>query len=89
MREINELLLMKSTNHSYLYRLNKTKKLTLQKINKTSKSTKYKFKKYTKSFSHSIHCHYQQSPQQWQLCFHLQVGLLLEWEDPVAHLSLR
>ena len=40
MREINELLLMKSTNHSYLYRLNKTKNLTLQRLDRTSKSTK-------------------------------------------------
>ena len=40
MREINELLLMKSTNHSYLYRLNKPKNLTLQRLDKTSKSTK-------------------------------------------------
>ena len=71
--------------------LNKTKILTLQKIDKTSKSTKLgntNLKKYTKLFSHSIHCHYLKSPQQWQLCIHLKVELLLDWEDPLASLAL-
>ena len=45
---------MKSSNHSYLYRLNKTKKLTLQKIDKTSKATKLDNTNLKNTQSHSV-----------------------------------